>query len=372
MNTLVFDIDNYGTKVSGMDFQKWLRDDLNCAVDDVVGIQQEFGTRRVFVKFKNAETCGLIVAGTNGKGKIKNQDGSKTDVEISLCGLGYREIRIFNVPFETNNEAVNAALAPYGKVLNVRASAYGNDFIFKCDSGVRIARMELQKHVPSYLYIGTGRSRATVVYEGQPRTCAVCNRPGHIRFECPERRPAQERIKTWSKVVETGEAADRNTAVNNNSEENNKAEEQPTKQAGAQQVSPSGGSAMHPVTTHPSAQPSAAIPREVGNLGYTGGFGEVSTPTTLSLTGMTGTVDQERLKDYSKGLLAKLKSQTQETKSGNLMDMDWSLTDSEEETEDKGKKRQAEWELDKKERRNIKRQERQKEKESQRNADKTS
>lgn len=362
VNTLQFDIDTEGPKVTSIAFQRWLRDVLACNVHDVKGIQQEFGTRRVFVKFATGTKSDWIMTTTAGKGRIQNEDSTETKVEISYCGFGYREIRIFNVPFEVKNEVISAALAPYGKVLNIRSSTYGDNYIFKCDSGVRIARMELKKHVPSFLYIGTSRTRATVVYDGQERTCAVCNKPGHLRFNCPSRKPAQERLRSWADIVNSEE----DNHMEQDDENNSTSTEQPTAQDdnnNTEKTPPGGDVANLNDNGEDSAQPSGSAEKNDG--ARPDNAAEVGKPKATEAkrapeggigcwqSGSSG-VNQENLKEYSRKLLDKIKNKKTHTDT----EMEFS---SEEDQEGKGKKRPVEWEASKDEKRRQRKQERLKE-----------
>lgn len=202
VNTLLFVIDNVGQNVTSLEFQRFLKNEFVLNENDVIGIQREFGTRRVYVKFKSGKVCDYIASSELDR-KIKCEDGTLVNVNISHAGLGYREVRVFNLPFEMPAEKIAAALEPFGKVIKVTNATYGGEHLFPMvDSGVRVVRMELREHVPSFVYVGASRARATVVYDGQPRTCARCNKPGHLRFECPEQR-VQTRLQkpTFSDIV---------------------------------------------------------------------------------------------------------------------------------------------------------------------------
>ncbi|XP_034256279.1 uncharacterized protein LOC117654169 [Thrips palmi] len=351
VNTLLFDIDQDGPKVTPMTFQRWLRDDLLCSVNDICGIQQEFGTRRVYVKFTNGAKCDAIMGLTEGKGTIMTEDGSRVQVEITNCGYGYREVRIFNVPFEVRNDVLTAALAPYGKVINIRATAYGENFIFKCDSGVRIARMELRTHIPSFLHIGTSRTRATVVYDGQERTCAICNKPGHLRFDCPEKKSAQGRVNRWADVVSGINNRNNNHTVtepDNTAEDTTKTGGQPSKQADA--ATPSGSAENH--VEAPTASASA---RQVDNPNDTKGERETAARTT------TAAIDWSSIIPGKDDNILQL---TLEDSNDPAADDDMEFSSSEGDGEGKGFKRTADWEASASEKRRLRKSQRLKEKES--------
>lgn len=208
MNTALFVFETDGPNVTSLGVQRWMRDELKLRPGDVIGIQREFATRRIFIKFKDGELCDKIVKINEGKLKYTCEDGTEINVEVSQAGLGYREIKVFNLPFEMPATKVASALAPYGKVIKVQCSKFGPDHIFPVDSGIRIVGIELTRHVPSFVYMGDTKVRATVVYDGQPRTCAICNETGHLRAECPT--AAQRRLDRirnngrplWTEIVD--------------------------------------------------------------------------------------------------------------------------------------------------------------------------
>ena len=194
VNTALFVIDGDGEVLSALEFQRFLKNGLKLHCQDVEGIQREFGSQRVYVKFKTQEVCDRIVAASDGKHHHVTEEGVAHAITVSHTGFGYKDVKVFNVPFELSNAAVSRALEQYGRVHRVINASYGRDYPFPVDSGIRILKMELRKNIPSFVNIGVSGVRATVVYEGQVRTCAVCNEPGHLRFDCPRRRVAADRL----------------------------------------------------------------------------------------------------------------------------------------------------------------------------------
>ena len=195
VNTALFVIGGDGESPSALEFQRFLKSGLKLHCQDVEGIQREFGSQRVFVKFKTQEVCDRVVVARDGKHQHVTEEGASHDITVSHTGFGYKDVKVFNVPFELTNASVSRALEPYDRVHRVINTTYGRDYPFPVDSGIRILKMELRKNIPSFVNIGVSGVRATVVYEGQVRTCAVCNEPGYLRFYCPRRRVAADRLE---------------------------------------------------------------------------------------------------------------------------------------------------------------------------------
>ena len=59
----------------------------------------------------------------------------------------------------------------------------------KVMNGVRGARIDLERHVPSYVNIG--ECRVWTQYAGQPKTCSVCDGP-HLCVDCTRRKRREE------------------------------------------------------------------------------------------------------------------------------------------------------------------------------------
>jgi hypothetical protein len=57
---------------------------------------------------------------------------------------------------------------------------------YKVASGIKVATMNLSKHLPSHMSIAG--HRVLVSYEGQPSTCYGCGDTGDMHQDCPNRR----------------------------------------------------------------------------------------------------------------------------------------------------------------------------------------
>lgn len=188
-DTLKFEFDRNYAKPRSVEFEDWIDLTLKIPLADVIGIYYSIIKHEVYLKVSSPEVGERIIAETNGTAKFRYSDGHIGEVVITQEGLGIRTIRIFELPFEVTADSINAVLQPYGRVLNNFAERFSQGHKYPVLNGIRQVRIDLKSHVPSYITVAG--YRAIVIYDGQPRTCAACNKPGHVRAECMQRRIAQ-------------------------------------------------------------------------------------------------------------------------------------------------------------------------------------
>ena len=87
---------------------------------------------------------------------------------------------------EVDQLLVARVLGRYGTVSDMRWCKYSEGELKGIFNGKRQFRMELERDIPSFLFIGG--SKAHIRYFGQPRTCFKCGEEGHEARSCPNRR----------------------------------------------------------------------------------------------------------------------------------------------------------------------------------------
>jgi len=192
-NTILVAFANDDPKARAVDCHNFVKEVLKLSITEVVAIQLDVaGGRKFFVKLVKPELCDQIVINQGGKYRFRFPDGQLGTVTIThAAGLGTRTVRVFDCPLELNNDVIGAALAPYGTVGKVSDELWSGDCHYQVRNGVRRVQIALTKHVPSFLYVG-GRKVLTQ-YEGQPRTCAICDASDHARNQCPNK----DKKKGW-------------------------------------------------------------------------------------------------------------------------------------------------------------------------------
>ena len=100
------------------------------------------------------------------------------------------QLHISDLPVWISDIALTDALKPYGSPAStVRYGQVTTKHGFDVTTGVRFLSFKLGKQcpsIPSYVQTAGGHVFA-VRYKDQPRTCRVCESPGHLAADCPTR-----------------------------------------------------------------------------------------------------------------------------------------------------------------------------------------
>lgn len=203
-NTLVISfVDRDVPKPTPFELHEWIYEVFHFEEHELEAIQVNNFTRQVYIKCTEQERVQKAITDTNGESTFLHSNGQRSRVTITTAGLGFRVVKLYHVPVELDAEIIKTKLAQFGTVLSLTMDIWGS-VRYKIRNGVRTVKLELTKHIPSYIDIGSGRS--FVSYEGQPSTCAFCNSPGHLRNDCPRRRvipqtPRSADPPTWAQLV---------------------------------------------------------------------------------------------------------------------------------------------------------------------------
>ena len=90
-------------------------------------------------------------------------------------------VNITRLSYGVPNEAILAALSPFGKVHNIKMDTYKGVYV-----GVSNVLMDISTPIPSSLKIA--EHWCNLFYPGQTPTCFSCRKVGHSRANCPETR----------------------------------------------------------------------------------------------------------------------------------------------------------------------------------------
>ena len=76
--------------------------------------------RQVYVKLTDKDYMLSIINGTVGRGEYKHTTGEIFIVEVVVVRMGYKKIRVENLPPEVLDDALRTSLAPFGQGLEFK------------------------------------------------------------------------------------------------------------------------------------------------------------------------------------------------------------------------------------------------------------
>jgi ribosomal protein S24E len=152
-NTVVCVFDHNAPKLSAYEVHEWIFDVLRLPEEQVLVIQIDRQQSKVYIKLTDHQVVVKLLQDMSGQFECKHSNGEITHVLFSEAGMGYRRVRVANLPPEEPENVLRAALAPYGKVLDIKEQAWTKTYMYVVASGIRQVTMTLTKHVPSNLMI---------------------------------------------------------------------------------------------------------------------------------------------------------------------------------------------------------------------------
>jgi len=187
-NTLEFDFGNTFPRIAMISIHRWFK---SMGINEKVcsGIMAIIGvpTQVVRVKFQTRALMECFLE--KQKEVFELKEGNKIiSVKVKEAGLREKFVRIADVPFEVDTSTVKKVLENFGKVITIKRDMFGRpqeaeQELIPVPSGWMTVSMVLDRDIPSYLMIED--FRAIIRYQGQPKTCRICNHQDHLAFQCP-------------------------------------------------------------------------------------------------------------------------------------------------------------------------------------------
>jgi len=188
-NTIVCLFRNDAKKPTALEIHDFIFYKLRLTEQEVVTIQLELTKHRFYVKVSESASFKINANTEKNEGlyDFEHQEGKMSAVKVMEAnGLGVRWVRVLYLPDEIDNDDIRKTLSEYGEVRLIRDKVWSDQYRFKVKNGNRNVKIELKKHVPSY--IDVCGFQAAVIYDDQPRTCAICSAENHFRSDCPNRK----------------------------------------------------------------------------------------------------------------------------------------------------------------------------------------
>lgn len=178
--------------------------------------------RTVYIKYKTEEDMKEALSKNQKKQKFHYSNGINVDVYMSVAGSNTQYIRIFDLPPEVSDFDLCTELTQYGKIKRCIREKYPPEFQLNLYTGVRGVYMDVEKEIPSVIYIHSRRGR--VFYTGNKLKCFSCGQEGHHKNACELRKTNETR--NAEATVQNKETAKNNTfaavLVGTSSSDNNR------------------------------------------------------------------------------------------------------------------------------------------------------
>lgn len=174
-----------GVKVpSYLDVLRFTMDNLKLSAADMHSIYKDENGGQFYVKLVDEETFAAFVADTDEEYTFKFEDGSSAKVTVEQASRIFRYVRIFNLPPEIEDSAIQYVLGQYGTIRQHVRERFPSEMKVDIFNGVRGVHMEVSKEIPAHLYVGHFRAR--IFYEGLKNKCFFCKAEGHVKQNCPK------------------------------------------------------------------------------------------------------------------------------------------------------------------------------------------
>ena len=190
LNTIQIMFNREDTRPTAIEIHMWLDEKLKIREQDIQTLQLVAKQSSVFVKFKTPELYEQYLQNHSGTHNFQLMNGSINKVKVGPAEHDYVTVRVLNVPPEIPNDRIKNVLNNYGKVQQIENETWANRYKYNVETGIRIVKMSIDKHIPTSLTIS--QYEAYITYIGQEQTCYTCGSSQHMRTNCPRR--AQERL----------------------------------------------------------------------------------------------------------------------------------------------------------------------------------
>jgi hypothetical protein len=152
-NTIVLTFDPAIPRISAFEIHEWLHEEIRIQEQKVKMIQIDGIKRQVYVKLTDRDYMLSTINDTGGRGEYKHTTGEISIVETAVARMGYKKIRVANLPPEVPDDTLRTSLAPFGQVLDIQNEMWARTYRYIVATGVRLVTILLTQHVPSHLVI---------------------------------------------------------------------------------------------------------------------------------------------------------------------------------------------------------------------------
>lgn len=180
-NTLVIDFSVLPVRPSAGNIEQFLSDKLKIEMATVKNLQVHTIRNCVLIEMRSLEEAERLAASHHLKHAMV-EGTKKFNVPIYVEDTA-TNVRIHDLPPGIPNSVIADHLKQYGSVKSVAREVW-KKFFPGVPNGVRVVRIDLIKHIPSFIRIQDNLT--SVSYRSQIPTCRRCQRRVHPKQKCSE------------------------------------------------------------------------------------------------------------------------------------------------------------------------------------------
>lgn len=180
-NTIVIDFSVLPARPEIGKIQTFLDNVIKVQYEDVISIQLHHARNCVYVEMKSYEIALRYQSEHNWKRTMVCVDKEfRIPIYVDCEAV---TVRVHDLPPSVSHSAVGEFMLKFGEVISIRDETWMHYFP-GISNGVRVLRMNLLRHIPSYVTIDN--EITMVSYLNQPKSCRQCHKPIHPGKKCVE------------------------------------------------------------------------------------------------------------------------------------------------------------------------------------------
>lgn len=180
-NTLVVDFNALSVRPSTGDIEKFIRVNLGIEMNTIKNLQLHSIPNCGLIELRSLQVAEQLAAMHNLKHYLI-AGNKKYNIPVYVEDTA-TNVRIHDLPPCIPNETVADFMKQYGTVKSVARELW-KKFFTGIPNGVRVVRIDLDKHIPSFITI---KDKVTAVsYHSQIPTCRQCKKKAHPKRKCSE------------------------------------------------------------------------------------------------------------------------------------------------------------------------------------------
>jgi len=128
-NKIVISFQPASPRITVHDVHEWLHEEIRIQEQKVQTIQIDGIKRQVYVKLTDKDYMLSIINSTRGCGTYTHHTGEISRVAIAVAGMGYKKLRVANLPPEVVDDTLRTALASFGQIMDIEKEKWARNYV---------------------------------------------------------------------------------------------------------------------------------------------------------------------------------------------------------------------------------------------------